>query len=941
MPLTVGKHLGGSSELTVVMPVKQGFVDTRDTRTYATRARLLLKTLNAVRTSALEASLFRAYAGPIEKLRTIYFARFTVFDNESKLLLAVAFDSPWEPYIRKIWRYAGSLLDAICCNCEGYEEEHRSEFGYDAFARWVRKHQVPSDFFYSSAPDLTVDDLRYLRDLERHVREGKKSPAELAELTHRSPTVVADDDFEAYKNASDSTRAQADGERSEAGLRALQAFYNLAPLYPKTTTSRAHEFLRLTANAVVPLTDLLSAAQIQTVARGPFKRYQRAVEWLIDETDAHIPAPMGPEQPAELANVQGNILRAYGDRTHGCLLLIRIDDADRGRAYLAALSGMVTTAKRRPNGQRRRLPAVTVNVFVTCRGLETLGCPAEVLSRMPQEFREGMAARAGLLGDVRSNHPDNWQLPPRNWDKSRFADGDRGPVDLGVVDLIVQLQLSSKNASYRKGTTQTDHPLYDSDGPLTDMLQTLTPHQLLRTPLDRPAGVELVSVQELRRFVEKGGRGRKLTVKEHFGFADGISQPWVPLPGSEPRERDEVPFGALLHGYPQPADPCKRDPWLDDGSFVVIRKLEQDVDRFRNMVAAQATGIRVEELEAQLMGRYTAGAPVVNRDAGATNDFDFVDESNPGRCPFHAHIRRANPRDTDNPSPRIARRGFSYGGRNSDSERGLMFIAFNASIAEQFEVIQRWISGGNGSGAVSAQSDPFLGVPMKGQPRIFQFRHNDDVERVDLGDEPFVTLRWGLYLFAPSMHALRLLARVQLSSAVLPDAACVESPTDVHPAAPVMQVSPAPTQDAQRDEAVERGSKVIDDLGRLEEVQRRYPPSDPNELAEARWKQLLEDYVPRVTGASAAAWASIRANGGVLRTPLWRAGRRLRARHGGAARHRRILRAPVLGSDGPDGWGESPWDGPQAATDRRGRPSHRDSARRAISRGDPTRSVRG
>ena len=51
---TTSKHLGTTTELTVLMPIRQGFVDARDTRTYAPRLRILLRTLHQLRVNAVE-----------------------------------------------------------------------------------------------------------------------------------------------------------------------------------------------------------------------------------------------------------------------------------------------------------------------------------------------------------------------------------------------------------------------------------------------------------------------------------------------------------------------------------------------------------------------------------------------------------------------------------------------------------------------------------------------------------------------------------------------------------------------------------------------------------------------------------------------------------------------------------------------------------------------
>src|SRR5262249_28590344 len=87
--------------------------------------------------------------------------------------------------------------------------------------------------------------------------------------------------------------------------------------------------------------------------------------------------------------------------------------------------------------------------------------------------------------------------------------------------------------------------------------------------------------------------------------------------------------------------------------------------------------------------------------------------------------------------------------------RGVVFLAYNASIAEQFEVIQRWVAGGNSSGISTSQPDPLLGVPRPGAPTVFRFSAGDQPVRVDLGDQALCTLEWGLYTFVPPMALLK------------------------------------------------------------------------------------------------------------------------------------------------------------------------------------------
>ena len=142
----------------------------RDTRTYVTRLRAVLKTFNGLRKKSYEQRMLRAFTDSVAKLQTVNFFRWAIIENNTKLLLAVTFDRPWEPYIRKIVRDAGPFLDAILCNCEGYHE-YSTDLGYPLFTEWLRKYQVPVEFFYSSSPFSTVDDLRYWDKLDE-LRRG-------------------------------------------------------------------------------------------------------------------------------------------------------------------------------------------------------------------------------------------------------------------------------------------------------------------------------------------------------------------------------------------------------------------------------------------------------------------------------------------------------------------------------------------------------------------------------------------------------------------------------------------------------------------------------------------------------------------------------------------------------------------------------------------------
>ena len=118
----------------------------------------------------------------------------------------------------------------------------------------------------------------------------------------------------------------------------------------------------------------------------------------------------------ELADIQGNILTAYGRLgfPKARYLLFHVGDAQAGRSFVGALHRRVTTALRWPSSRPGALagnnlltrPQVTVNLAFTFRGLLALGLPVRTLRGMPDDFIDGMVARASILGDdVLDNSP--------------------------------------------------------------------------------------------------------------------------------------------------------------------------------------------------------------------------------------------------------------------------------------------------------------------------------------------------------------------------------------------------------------------------------------------------------------------------------------------------------------------------------------------------------
>jgi hypothetical protein len=288
---------------------------------------------------------------------------------------------------------------------------------------------------------------------------------------------------------------------------------------------------------------------------------------------------------------------------------------------------------------------------------------------------------------------------------------------------------------------------------------------------------------------------------------------------------------------------------------MVMRKLKQDVGALNAMFNGSGN------IKAKLMGRTVDGEVLIDGKTIRGNDFDYSKDPDGKACPFQSHVRRANPRrlrDDIGTLPRIMRRGMSYGppfnGKNPDAERGLFFMAYNASIAEQFEVIQAWLSGSNSSdrNTYSALRDPFLGVPQDGDPHSFVYYDDSGKEQVLPlpPDKPIVKLEWGLYAFVPSIKAIAEL------KAIAEVAAKVEEGADDRD---------RKTKEDQRALRLamqaRKGEEFIAKLRLVEQHKGFGSAAD-------QWKILLEDISLRLAGASQAVWAAIRElHGGVLRTP--------------------------------------------------------------------------
>ncbi len=462
-----------------------------------------------------------------------------------------------------------------------------------------------------------------------------------------------------------------------------------------------------------------------------------------------------------LRNLQGNILKGHG-REHSVSVFLGLHaDASVAARFGAFAAAIVTSAlKQRDETDQfntHRVPGgLFGNVYLSANGYRKLGFTEAQLTAAFVEtpnsfgagqsyFRVGMQAHGDELNDP----------PPTSWEPG-YRDGK--------IDVMIQIADDDQAFLMR----QANQLLSDVSG-FADVL-VVEHGDVLRNP--QGDGIE------------------------HFGYVDGRSQPIyfvTDLPGegtiqkwdpSEPLRRVLIP------------DPNTTEP-DSFGSYVVYRKLEQDVLHFktRERELADALGLVGADREragAMAVGRFEDGTPLaLSQTDGFTphqeNDFQFDVDPAGAKCPFHAHIRKTNPRgdirrnlvpggsdEVLERSRRITRRAIPYGTRAalpSDPQSlqdlpstgvGLLFVCFQASIANQFAFMQRsWVDKDSflvpGTGV-----DPVIGqVPGGGPAPIAQlwpkqWGQAGNVQSFSFGQ--FVTLKGGEFFFAPSIAFFKSLA---------------------------------------------------------------------------------------------------------------------------------------------------------------------------------------
>lgn len=468
--------------------------------------------------------------------------------------------------------------------------------------------------------------------------------------------------------------------------------------------------------------------------------------------------------------IQGLVFSGYARWPVSRFRLLTITDAAKARSWLGREVEGITYGVE-DKAQANAAEACR-NLAFTHDGLRLLGLPEYGLKGFEKAFRDGMTApqRSLLLGDLAGGRND-----PARW---RWGADTAKPVH------ILQMLYARDDAAARR--------LCEEESAATKgfLQEVVDPHKT-----------------DLRH-----------GLTEHFSFADGVSQPayvGVNPPGGAGYAARRIATGELLLGHldslgntslgamvdagepgaealPKTADGL--GDFARNGAYLVCRQMRQDVSAFEDMLEGLATSPTVATLlpgwgqtaredwvASRIVGRWRSGCPVSaspdRDDLQFAGENAFLFEASDGKghaCPFGAHIRRANPRDSlfepwgdtnakqaaaalaDNDRRRLLRRGRAFGPpfeASPDAERGLMFMALGASIERQFEFVQHsWLLNPNFAG-LADETDPLIGAPAT----TLTLQAKPFARRLP-GVAAHAWTEGGGYFFLPSRGAMRFLA---------------------------------------------------------------------------------------------------------------------------------------------------------------------------------------
>ena len=484
-------------------------------------------------------------------------------------------------------------------------------------------------------------------------------------------------------------------------------------------------------------------------------------------------------------------MRKLQDAT--CYLLRLPGDSQKSRAWLGKVAPNISFGDRPPDDSAQI-------IAFTHNGLERFG-NEEVLAEFPAAFRQGMSAswRAkNVLKDTGEDAPEKWV----------WGNGRKNQVDAA---LIVYAAAECESCVVDKVSAEPLRELKKHGGRVVAKIKTkrLPSEGPIREAFGFVDGVSQPIIRGTPRWMRDKDPLHVVEPGEFIlGYPDNRGyMPSTPTVPSSADPRNFLPEHcsiAVEHDWPdfsKTGANTRRDIGKN-GSFLVIRQMEQKVEYFKKCFDQLAKCFKdhpgrpphlteqqfVVWLKSKAVGRWPDGTSLVryphqpgtgwseygngrkdqSEEVTPDNSFLLGTEDPEGlSCPFGAHIRRTNPRESFLPGSseqltivnrhRILRVGRPYDmetEKNDDADQGLLFMCLNGDLERQFEFIQQtWVNSQFFHG-LAGEVDAIVGRGKQGGQLTIPTAPGPVVIS---GFKDFVTVRGGAYFFLPSRSAIKYL----------------------------------------------------------------------------------------------------------------------------------------------------------------------------------------
>ena len=695
--------------------------------------------------------------GFVVNMGTIHYARWWRLPGTKRSIFFSNYDGSWDSYLEDFITRARWGQTAAWSNWQGFPRTKFLIFDGardgDRFKRWVRTKQQIVPFWYSRFPHLTTDQIRNNA------------------LIHH-------------------------------GVARIQ------------TDSEAREWLRC-FGSMPRVENLIESDEVQSIVFRGFRDLKHSACLALKLPDA-ADGQLGKWLGKQAAKLNFGDHQAFGQENEPQALREESGFVEAAKTNLD-LSVEQSEAEGDTGAAFLALSAAGLRKF------RSAAAGADDLSdAFPAAFKLGMAKRSRILGDFGAASPETW----------RWSDTPGCGADLAEAVLILYAQSPEALAD----SVATHEALLAEFGGkiLARTLCAPVAGDPGREHFGYRDGISQPVIRGTERFA-KGVPQRDIVEPGEFIIGYKSNQGYFP-PSPLVRAEDDfagelpVPASHELSRFPdfgtEKAGAAPHD-FGRNGSYIVIRELAQDVDGFNRFAARKAAEItgraRSDDrdsgqfvyyglarligqepdatwIKAKLMGRWPDGRPLIGNpvryspsrraeDRGGTgpsinemtrhraerdNDFSFgIDDPQGLACPFGAHIRRTNPRDSKQPGDpseqiitnrhRLLRRGRSYTRAEPDGERGLLFVALCGDIERQFEFVQQTWAASPSFHGLTDEPDPIIGSGKGQSAGKANFTIPTPAGPVKLvGMQQFVTARAGGYFFLPSRSAISFLTTAAL-----------------------------------------------------------------------------------------------------------------------------------------------------------------------------------